>query len=203
KTITCFGKDLTISAICEDIPQNSQVKFDFITQFLNLGDKVNNEKWWEANWITYLLLRHKKDIPQLQQQIVAYMKSGEVRTDAGLEVNDYLIYHLELLKSVHLSSSLTGFEPNGNISYIYMFGVIALLILIIASANYTNLAIAQSAHRGSEIGMRKVLGASTRQVFFQFIGESAAATFLSAAIALVLAIYLIPYFNNVTGKEFT
>ena len=203
KTITAFGKDLTVSAICEDAPQNSQIKFDFVTQFLNLGNNVKNEKWWEANWITYLLVRDKRDIPLLQQQIAGYMKTSEVRADARLQGNNYLTYHLEPLKTVHLRSSLAGFEPNGNMSYIYMFGIIALLILVIASANYTNLATAQSSGRGNEIGMRKVLGASKKQVFFQFIGESTFITFLSGALALMLGVLLIPYFNNITGKEFT
>ena len=203
KTITGFGKELTVSGICEDAPQNSQIKFDFVTQFLNLGNNVKVEKWWEANWITYLLVRDKKDISQLQQQVAAYMKTKEVRTEARLDGSDYLTYHLEPLQSVHLQSSLAGFEPNGNMYYIYMFAVIALLILVIASANYTNLATAQSTGRGSEIGMRKVMGASKKQVFFQFIGESSFITFLSAALALALGIFLIPYFNNITGKEFT
>ena len=203
RTINAFGKDFTVSAVCDDAPQNSQIKFDFVTQFINLGNYVKAEKWWEANWITYLLVRDKNDIPQLQQQIAAYMKTKEVRTEARLEGNDYLTYHLEPLKTVHLRSSLAGFEPNGNMTYIYMFGVIALLILIIASANYTNLATAQSTGRGNEIGMRKVLGASKKQVFFQFIGESTVITFLSAALALTLGVLLIPYFNNITGKEFT
>jgi putative ABC transport system permease protein len=55
KTITVFGKDMKVSAICEDVPQNSQIKFDFVTQFFNLGNYVKAEKWWEANWITYCL----------------------------------------------------------------------------------------------------------------------------------------------------
>ena len=53
KTITSGGKDFRVSAICEDVPQNSQVKFDFVTQFLNLGNGVKEETWWTANWITY------------------------------------------------------------------------------------------------------------------------------------------------------
>ena len=130
------------------------------------------------------------------------MKTPAVRTDAGLKGKDYLTYHLEPLTKVHLYSSLAGFEPNGSITYIYMFVVIALLILIIACANYTNLATAQSAGRSGEIGMRKVMGASKRQVFMQFIGESSVITFIAAALALVLSILLIPYFNNITGKQF-
>lgn len=203
KTINVFGKEFKVSAICADAPQNSQLKFDFVTHFYNLGNYTKTEKWWEANWITYLLVRDKKDIPQLAQQVVGYMKTTEVRTEARLEGSDYLTYHLEPLKTVHLRSKLAGFEPNGTMTYIYMFGVIALLILIIASANYTNLATAQSTGRGSEIGMRKVLGASKKQVFFQFIGESAVITFLSAGLGLVVGVLMMPYFNKVTGKGFT
>jgi putative ABC transport system permease protein len=80
KTITAFGKEMIVSGVCEDAPKNSQIKFDFVTQFLNLSNGVKTEKWWEANWITYLLVRDKKDIPQLQQQIAAYMKTNEERT---------------------------------------------------------------------------------------------------------------------------
>ncbi|HEY2727291.1 MAG TPA: ABC transporter permease, partial [Parafilimonas sp.] len=81
KTLTSGGKDLRVSAVCEDVPQNSQIKFDFATQFLNLGNGVKDEQWWTANWITYFLLRNEKDIPVLQQQIVDYMKTPAVRTD--------------------------------------------------------------------------------------------------------------------------
>ena len=203
KILTSGGKDLRVSAVCEDVSQNSQIKFDFATQFYNLGNGVKNETWWTANWITYFLLPAEKSIPQFQQQINAYMQTPAVRKDAGMEGKDYLAYHLEPLTKVHLFSSLPGFEPNGSITYVYMFSVIALLILIIACANYTNLATAQSAGRSGEIGIRKVIGASKRQVFIQFISESSIITFLAAALALVLSIFLIPYFNIITGKQFT
>ena len=203
KTLSSGGKDFRISAVCEDAPQNSQIKFDFVTQFANLGNNVKDEIWWTANWITYFLVKDKKDIPQLQQQISSYMKTPEVRAEARLGGSDYLTYHLEPLTKVHLYSKLPGFEPNSSITYIYMLALIALLILIIACANYTNLATAQSAGRSGEIGMRKVMGASKRQVFFQFISESSVITFLAAALAFLLSIFLIPYFNDITGKHFT
>src|SRR4030095_15561930 len=111
--------------------------------------------------------------------------------------------HLEPLTKVHLYSSLAGFQPNGNIRYIYIFAAIAFLILIIACANYTNLATAQSIGRSGEIGMRKVMGASKKQVFRQFIGESFLITFVAALLAFGLSILLIPYFNHVSGEQFT
>lgn len=203
KTITCGGHDFRISAVCEDAPQNSQIRFDFVTQFLNLGKNVNEETWWTANWITYLLLRSERDIPVLQKQITSYMRTASVRTEARLEGSDYLTYHLEPLSRVHLYSSLEGFEPNGNITYVYLFSVIALLILLIACANYTNLATAQSSGRSGEIGIRKVMGATRAQVFMQFMSEASFVTCIAGLLALLLSILLLPYFNDLTGKQFT
>ncbi len=203
KRLTVRGKELIVSAVCEDAPQNSQLKFDMVTQFLNHSDNLKTETWWNANWITYLLLRDKNNLAQLQNQVNSYMGTPGVRKEARLEGNDYLNYQLQPLSKVHLHSSLAGFEPNGSFAYIYMFFVVALLILIIACANYTNLATAQSTGRSGEIGMRKVMGASKRQVFMQFIGESSVITFIAAALAFMLSMLMIPYFNNVTGKQFT
>ena len=202
KTLTSGGKDLRVSAVIEDVPQNSQIKFDFATQFLNLGNSAKDETWWTANWITYFLLHDSKSIAILQQQVNNYMITASVKADAGIEGNSYLAYHFEPLTKVHLYSGLAGFEPNGSIAYIYMFSVIAILILIIACANYTNLSTAQSSGRSGEIGMRKVLGASKKQVFLQFIGESTVITFIAATLALLLGILVMPYFNKITGEHF-
>ena len=204
KTITTGRKSLRVSGVCEDVPQTSQLKFDFVTQFLNLGNGVKDEVYWNANWVTYFLLRDKNSVAQLQRLAAEYMNSTEVRTEARIEnKDDYLTIKIEPLTKVHLYSSLAGFEPNGNIRYIYIFAAIAFLILIIACANYTNLATAQSAGRSAEIGMRKVMGASKSQVFRQFIGESFVITFVAAILAFAISIFLIPYFNNISGKQFT
>lgn len=203
KTLTIKDKQYTVAGVCNDVPQNSQIKFDFVTQFLNIGNYVKEEQWWTANWITYLLLKDSKSLQPLQQQVNAYMQTDAVRQDVGSSKSKYLKYHLEPLTSVHLHSSLAGFEPNGSITYVYIFGSIALLILLIACANYTNLATAQSAGRSGEIGMRKVMGASKKQVFLQFIGESALLTVLAAVLAFALSLWIVPYFNIMSGKHFT
>jgi putative ABC transport system permease protein len=203
QTLTVLGKEFTVSGICEDTPDHSQLKFDFVTQFYNLSNNVKEETWWNASWITYFLLDDEKNLDKLQGQIYEYMNTDIVKTEARLEGNDYLKIHLQPLTKVHLYSALPGFEPNGNITYIYMFMAIALLILIIAGANYTNLATAQSAGRSGEIGMRKVMGASKRQIFLQFIGESSLISFIAVGLAFLLSTILIPYFNTITGKTFT
>ena len=202
KTITVFGKEMIVSGICQDSPKNSQIKFDFVTQFLNLGNNVKTEQWWSANWFTYFLLNSNKNIKQLELQINDYMQTDAIRSQARIEGENYLNYHLEPLLDVHLKSDLAGFEPNGNMTYIYIFIIISLLILLIASANYTNLATAQSTSRSGEIGMRKVMGASKRQVFIQFISESTTITFIAAIFALLIGVLAIPSFNDITGQAF-
>lgn len=197
-------KDFNVSAVFAEVPQESQLKFDFVTRFDNLGDFTKEENWWTANWITYLILKDKASIPALQKKIDAFMKTAEVLKEARISNdNDYLRYNLEPLTQVHLHSKLAGFEPNGNMRYIYIFSIIALLILIIACANYTNLAVAQSAARTGEIGMRKVMGASRRQVFYQFMGESALITLIAGILSMAAAAMMVPYFNEITGRSFT
>ncbi len=201
QTLTIGEKEMQVSAVCEDVPDNSQLKFDFVTRFLNLNG-VQKETWWTANWITYLLLQNKSDIAPLQKKIDTYMQTADVRADAGVKGSDYLHYNIQPLTRVHLYSDLPGFEPNGSITYIYFFVAVALLILIIACANYINLATAQSVKRTGEIGIRKVMGASGKQVFAQFMTEATSIALMSAAISIFICFLALPLFNRITGMSF-
>ena len=203
QVINAFGRDLIVSGVCKNTPKNSQIKFDFVTQFLNLNNSVKREQWWSANWITYLLLNDTAEMANVEQQINTYMSTDLVKKEARLDEGDYLKYHLEPLLDVHLKSDLAGFEPNGSLTYIYVFIIITILIVMIAIANYTNLATAQSTTRSAEIGVRKVMGASKEQVFFQFISEATTITIISTIMALGVSVLCIPYFNNITGQSFT
>lgn len=199
QTLKVGVSDFIVSGIVADVPDNSQLQFDFVGSFTSLN-AAKTEKWNEANYITFLLLRHGDQVKKLQAKIDNYMNSV-ARKEMQLSGKDYSKYILEPLTSVHLYSDLDGFEPNGNIIYIYVLGAVALLILLIACVNYTNLSTAQSAGRSAEVGMRKVLGADRKQVFWQFISESFLLTVFSVIIGLALSIWLLPYFNQLSGKS--
>jgi putative ABC transport system permease protein len=194
------AKNYTISAVAQDPPRNSQIHFDFVVSFNNLS-AAREEQWRTANYITYLLLRHPGDMTPLQKSIDAYVSTPMVRKEAEVTGSDFSRYYLEPLKKVHLYSPYSGYEPNGNITYVYVLLLIALLILTIACVNYTNLAIAQSAARTGEIGIRKVLGALRTQLFSQFAGESLFVTFIALVLAVLASLVLLPYFNQLTGKQ--
>lgn len=199
KTIKVADREFLITGIAADAPDNSQIKFDFVGSFTTLN-AAKEEKWDEANYLTYLLVRQEEGISLLQQKIRDYMDEVN-REDVQLEANHYMTYQLEPLTKVHLHSQLDGFEPNSNIVYIYVLAAVALLIMLIACVNYTNLSTAQSARRSAEIGMRKVMGAGRRDIFLQFISEALLMSLLAVVTAFFMAGLLLPYFNRLAGKE--
>jgi len=192
-------KIFQVTGVVADAPENSQIKFDFIGSFTSIYAS-KHEEWWTANYITYLLLKNKDQLPGFRRQLDTYMK-GVSRGELKLAANSPLTYNLEPMLQVHLHSQLDGLEPSGNATTVYILGVIALLILIIACINYTNLATVQSSAKSTEIGIRKVLGAQKSQLFGQFIGESFLLTLIALVFAAVLVIIFLPYFNQLTGKQ--
>ncbi|OKS85957.1 ABC transporter permease [Mucilaginibacter polytrichastri] len=201
KTLRSGSRNFVVSGVTANVPSNSQIHFDFVLPF-DILPAAKNEEWFSANYVTYLQLKDAGNIGQLQKQISAYMQQvnkGELKMTG----KEYMTLKLEPLKSVHLHSQLSGFEPNGSLVYIYILFSVALLTLFIAAVNYTNLAVAQSAGRSAEISIRKVLGASAIQLFRQFIGESFFFTTLATLLAVAAAYILLPQFNMIAGKAFT
>jgi putative ABC transport system permease protein len=199
KPVKAGTKELVVTAVAADAPENSQIKFDLIASFKTLNAS-KTEKWTEANYITYLLLKDGKQLKPLEAKIDTYSRKV-AKTEMQAEGSNYMTFHLEPFLSVHLYSALDGLEPNNNILYIYIMAAVALLMLLIACVNYTNLAVAQSAGRSAEIGMRKVMGAGRGQVFNQFIAESFVLIIVSVIIAVCLAVLLLPQFNEISGKQ--
>jgi putative ABC transport system permease protein len=199
KTIKVGGtKDFIITGIAADAPDNSQIQFDFVGSFKSLNAS-KEEKWVEANYVTYLLLQSPDHLEPLKSKVHAYAKQV-AKEEMQVTGNNYMTYNLEPFTSVHLYSELDGFEPNNSIIYIYILGAVALLILLIACVNYTNLSTAQLAGRSSEIGIRKVMGAGRTQVFNQFISESFIVTLIAVVLAIGISALLLPYFNQLSGK---
>lgn len=200
KTLTMGGtKDFVVTGIAKDAPDNSQIKFDFVAPFATLN-AAKEEKYSEANYFTFLLLKDPDNFRPLQQKIKRYIEQVAM-AEMDLEGGNYMMYHLEPLTDIHLKSKLDGLEPTSSSTYLWILGAVALLILLIACVNYTNLSIAQAAGRSSEIGMRKVLGAGKRNIFYQFLSEAVLLTLVAFIITVLVSYYLLPYFNRLSGKE--
>lgn len=193
------GKEYLVTGLLEDMPSNSTIQFDFIASFSSL-EASREQIWWSANYQTYLLVSRDADLEALSaktQEIVKRELADEL-TNPG----DYVRYNFMPMRDIYLRSDVSEPVPVGSIQYVYIFGAIAALVLLIACINYVNLATARAAERAREVGVRKVIGAGRRQLFMQFIGESMIITTLSLCVALVFARLALPAFNSLTGKNF-
>ncbi len=183
-----------VSGVIEDVPHNSHFTFSALRSF----DSNYSTGWGEASLHTYLLLKNGSDKAGLESQSTHFFNKY-LKSDLG-----DLKYQLELqpLTSIHLHSKLDyELGRNGNITYIYVFSIVALLILIIAVINYVNLTTARSSTRIKEIGVRKVIGSGRSSLIAMFLSESVMLATIAAVLAGAIIYFLMPYFNQISGKE--
>ncbi|HVW15147.1 MAG TPA: ABC transporter permease [Mucilaginibacter sp.] len=184
-----------VTGVIQDSPSNSQIKFDFVASWSTLGLAGEEKTYWDANYTTYLLLKKPGEFAQLQDKITPFMKKEMAGSGASV------YFELEPMLKIHLYSPYEGFEPNNSITYIYILEAVTLLMLAIACFTYVNLNTARSMERAREVGVRKVLGADKKQLFWQFIGESALVCTIATIFSFGIAVVLLPVFNELTQKQ--
>lgn len=193
--------DLTVTAVVEDVPENTHFKFDFLASFASLQDLfekgIPEKNWyWNPVW-TYILLKPDADPRQLSEQLPFFVKKyyhPSVRDEAQLE--------LQPITDIYLTSkSLYEIGVMSDIRYVYVFSIVSLAVLLMACINFINLTTAHSAERFKEIGMRKVMGAQRRSLIIQFISESLIMVSISAAVSLAITAAVLPFLNELAGKS--
>jgi putative ABC transport system permease protein len=184
-------------------PENSDIRYDMVFSLETLKNpaNLNGNGWADVDNIssqyiyTYFKLNEKADYKKVEQQLTA------LRNELGKE-NDGIKFRLQPMQYMHLPSSLEDtYQTSGNLKYVYILGIIALLILAIAWFNYINLTTANALKRANEVGVRKVIGASRSSLVFQFLGESVLMNVLALALAILMVVLLQPLFNDVVGKN--
>lgn len=198
KTIRIGDKrDYIVSGVMENIPDNSSLKFDFV---MPIQHGFEDSHWMIDGWnhfgpATYVMLRPDASLASVN----AKLKDFLIKQDKVL--NDKVV-SLQLFKVRYLYSSFTnGVADGGRIEYVRLFSIIAVFILLIACINFMNLATARSLKRSKEVGVRKVSGAMKDAIFRQFLLEAIITTFFSVLCAIIFVIFLLPYFNQLTGKN--
>ena len=199
-----------ITGVYEDFPTNSHIPFTMMLSMATRGES-RSEEWLSNNFHTYFLLREGTDIDNLgkkiQETYVSYAapqleKYANASYEEFLEAGNYFRYYLQPLTDIHLHSDLdVELKANGDIRYVYIFSFIALFVLLIACFNFMNLATARSAGRAKEVGIRKALGSVRKQLVRQFLLEAVIISLLSLALALLLAEFALPYFNDLADKQ--
>ncbi len=197
KTITFFSSiDMVITGVMKDVPQNSHLKFDFLGHFDFIRKNFGwNNGWHNNNYYTYVLLQKNSDVAKLGAEVFEYFQ--KIEQQSGTK------FLLQPVKDIHLRSyfaiDLYGATQDRSI-YVYVFSMVALIVILIACINFMNLSTARSAIRAKEVGMRKVVGGRRSDIIRQFFGESILFAVLAAVSAAVLVKLFLPAFNNLTGK---
>jgi putative ABC transport system permease protein len=205
------GEDFEITGVVRGFPKNSHFSFNILGSLITIPQLANSTMWIGNNSYTYILLQEGtsyKDLEAKMPEMVAKYAGPQMQMFSNATWEEFLEggnkygYKLQPLKDIHLRSDLEyEIEPQGNITTIYIFSIIAFFLIIIASINFMNLATARSAGRAREVGIKKVVGSYKSQLVRQFLFESILLSFISLLVALLLVELLLPNFNNFTGRD--
>ena len=190
-------KNYKITGLMEDVPSNSHLEFDALLSRATLPAELGGWGGWGV--ATYLLLRENASLADGERALANVNKERVTPVFADYPVT--IDYWLQPLEDIHLRSNFSGSDESGDMSYIYIFTAVAFFILIIASINYMNLATARATRRAKEVGVRKTMGSFRSQLIRQFLTESTLLTFIALFISILLALVLLPFFNQLAGKE--
>jgi ABC-type antimicrobial peptide transport system permease subunit len=182
----------TIGAVFKDFPNNISYGFDMVApiHLLSKVHKYSLDSWGSNTLTSFIRLKKGTDYKAFEEKISSFLSDRRGKT----ENEDPIL--LEQLSKMYLYS-MGGSQ---RIETVKIFGLIGFLILLIACFNYTNITTAKASGREKEIGVRKVLSASKSNLWNQFMGETLLNTFLAINVGLIIARFLLPVFNNLSGK---
>ena len=202
---------LTVTAVIKDPPSNSHINPKYVINILSLKQfnpqletLLNTSMGEQGNQYfvqSYFVLTDPKELPAIERDL-------QDRSNELIKKNNWdfkLRPVVKKITDIHFDKEMdwTIDHKTADLKYLYVFITIALLILLVAGINYINLSTARSAGRAREIGLRKTFGGVKRQLFFQFMLESFVLVLISSLVALLLVIFFMPQFNQLTGKTFT
>lgn len=198
KTVHVFGADMMVTAVMENVPENTHIKFDLIISITS-GDE-QHMKYQGNNFHVYVKFK------QPATEDLKLKTCNSISAYVNNMFKDYKITYLHTLQpltDIHLHSGKLDYDSAelGSIQYIYIFSILAAFILIIAIFNYVSLFTAKSESRAKEVGIRKVSGAFRHAIVKQFIGESVIISFISFLIAMFLVEAFLPHFGNLVSRK--
>lgn len=199
-----------ITGVIKDVPDNSHIKFDILCSH-STYKRWDNQFWVSHNDYTYVKLKEASD-PELFEskltQVVEKYVGPQISKFLGTTMEEWesagnsFGYYLMPLVDIHLHSDVDDeMEANSHISYIFIYSIIAFILLFIAIINFINLATAQSAARSKEVGVRKVMGSTRQSLIYQFIFESIVVAIFSTIIAAIAVFMLTPSFESLIDKQ--
>jgi putative ABC transport system permease protein len=201
----------TVTGVMQNIPARSHMRDVNMLMSMSSYNDSRSNNWGSHNYSTYLLFREDVDPKQFEKNFETVLQKYTdkwIRGFLGASLDEvrksgnYLRYSLIPLTDIHLFSNRSAeINVNGNIQYVYIFGIVAIFLLAIACVNFMNLATARSSNRAKEVGVRKALGSERSALVSQFLTESVMLSFFSLALAISMAYLALSLFNNLASKQ--
>ncbi|MDH5379672.1 MAG: ABC transporter permease [Cyclobacteriaceae bacterium] len=209
--------EVLIIGVFEDIPENKHTHFNVIISYPTLHNQVSwrglpGRQSYEQDmggyyFYTYIKLYDPSGIGSITAAMPGFVdkykppfkavdESGE-----RLRKNEFTFTNIE---DIHLYSSMPNeYESGGNFNSINILGILAIIVILLAWINYTNLFTATSLERAKETGIRQVMGSNKKQLILQFTGESLLINLIALLISIVLVSLFIPAFEEISGWRFS
>jgi len=195
------GNIFTITGVLEKPKTNTQLDFDILASYSSLMTMgIFSDQWGQFGTDHIFILGNGKlQAKELEEKLPALVKKYTNSAMASM-----INLMVQPFNDIYFHSHINGeFQPSGDIDQVYLFSVIAFIIMLIACLNFMNLSTARSAHRSKEVGMRKVFGSNKSQLVHQFLSESILMTLLSVILGLIIFSFLYPELNNFIGRNLT
>jgi putative ABC transport system permease protein len=201
-----------IAGVFKDIPHNSHIRFDIFASLINSGE-AKSTSWLQSEFFTYLVLPKGYDYKKLEAKLPSTVQKymgPQIPNAFGMSFEEFrkkgnlIGLYLQPLTDIHLHSDFQyDLGDKGDIRYVYIFGAVATIMLVIACINFMNLSTAGSSKRAKEIGVRKVMGSRKKELIWQFLTESVLVTFLAMTVAILIGVISLPLFNQLADKNLT
>lgn len=202
KTFVIDGDQCVVRGVMENVPENSHLQFNIILNINSGTDNPDFDTQFGSNFLnTYFVMNEGSNIENMSERYPDYL----LRNTGDEDINDYYKLYLQPLQDVHLASMNIEHDYNNhrkfNGTYIDVFILVGIFILIIASLNFMNLTTARASNRAKEVGVRKTIGAIKGQLFNQFILESIMLATLALFFAFALALISLPFLNSLIDRQ--
>ena len=201
KSLVINDQEYQLTGILEDQPRNADLRFDAL-----LSWQYNPNEWLEVGSYTFVLLRDTRSAASLQNKLPSFDKTQvNPRVAEAWGSDEITLSHtLHPLTDLHYTTHLMGdTEEKGNKTYVYIFLLAALGILIVAAINYVNLFIAQAGRRSVEVGVCQVMGAGKGQLWRQYLSECLITTLTAIIVAVGLVLLTGPHVAELLGEPIT
>jgi putative ABC transport system permease protein len=211
KIMHAGDQEYKVSGVLQDIPDNSHFQFNAILATATFPF-AKRENFTGFSSFTFFKLKPNTNAAALEAKfpkMVDTYAAAQIERDLGKSWADYrnegngYRYFLQPLPSIHLDETNleAQMKPSGNRTSVFIMIAVAILILVIACINFMNLATARSSERAKEVGVRKTMGSFRQQLIGQFLTESFVLSAVGVLLAVLMVYFLLPYFNNLTGKQ--